>query len=273
VTIHDLSVLRFPHYFRTWFRNYARWVLPRTARSARAVITVSEAIKQELIGELALPPERITVVSNGVTSEFRAEGASAGSGRELRQKYDLPKTFVLSVGTIEPRKNLVRLIEAIQQLRRRDALADVHLVHAGPTGWMGADVSKAVAQFTPRHAVRFLGLVPRADLPSLFREARLLAYPSLYEGFGLPVLEAMACGCPVVTSDRSALPEITAGAAVLVDPTSVEAIADGIARVWQNDTLRDDLARRGIARAAHFSWDRCARETARVYERAMNALP
>src|SRR5207245_2603641 len=184
--------------------------------------------------------------------------------REVRRRHGLPPAFVLTVGSVEPRKNLPRLLEAIHRLRARAETADVVLVHAGPEGWLADGVQPVIRALGLSDVVRFLGHVPRHDLVALYGVARLCAYPSLYEGFGLPVAEAMACGCPVVTSNVSALPEVAGGAAVLVDPGSVEEIAAGIAALWTDENRRRTLAARGLARARSFTWERTARATAAV---------
>lgn len=260
VTIHDLSVLHAPHNFRPWFRNYARIVIPRLARRAKRVITGSEATRQDVIEFLGMPEARVVAAPYGVTLGRQPSAISNG---------DLPARYVLSVGTLEPRKNLLRLFEAIRLLGERPATKDVVLVHAGGYGWLADDVLKAAHAPALRGRVRLLGHVPQENLAWLYGHARLLAYPSLFEGFGLPLLEAMASGCPVVTSDRSSLPEVAGDAAVLVDPESVESIAEGIRRVWEDDALARDLTTRGRARARLFSWERNARLTADVYEAAL----
>jgi len=256
VTIHDLRVLHAPQEFRPWFRQYARVVIPRLARRAARVITVSETTRRDVMEHLGLPEDRVVTVPNGVTI--------SGQPSALRE-YHLPPRYVLSVGTLEPRKNLIRLFEAVRLLAQRPATRDIVLVHAGGYGWLAQDIVRAARAPALQGRVRLLGYVTEEDLAGLYRQAQLLAYPSLAEGFGLPVLEAMAAGCPVVTSDRSSLPEVAGGAAVLVEPECVEAIAEGIRHVWEDDVLAADLKARGRARARLFSWERTARLTADVY--------
>ncbi len=256
VTIHDLSVLHAPHDFRPWFRNYARVVIPRLARRVARVITVSEATRRDVLEHLRLPEDRVIAVPNGV---------AINHGHGTPGPYQLPPRYVLAVGTLQPRKNLIRLFQAIRLLAERPATRDIVLVHAGGYGWLANDVLRAAQAPELRGRVRLLGYVAHEHLACLYARARVLAYPSLFEGFGLPVLEAMASGCPVVTSDRSSLPEVAGDAAVLVDPDSIEAIAEGIRRVWEDDALVRDLGARGRARAQLFSWERTARLTAEVY--------
>jgi glycosyltransferase involved in cell wall biosynthesis len=266
VTIHDLIALRFPRYFPAWPRSYARVVLPRLARAARAVITDSNASKRDIVEMLGVAERRVTVVPCGVDPAFAPLAPDSDRAREVRNRFRLPRAFVLAVGAIEPRKNLPRVLEAIHRLRAQPATADVCLVHAGPAGWLADDVQRTVQALRLSAAVRFLGFVPLADLAALYSLARVCVYPSLFEGFGLPVAEAMACGCPVVTSNLSSLPEVAGDAALLVDPASAEEIADAIASLWCHEEQRLDLAARGIARARGFTWERTARETAAVYD-------
>ena len=258
LTIYDLNILRFPQLFRLWFRHYARVVLPRAARCADAIITLSQASKADIVAGLGIAPERVSVVPPGVDPLFTPLAPGHERAADLRRRYGLAGDFILTVGSVEPRKNLPRLFAAVAQLRGRPGTADVALVHAGPDGWLANGVRR-----TP--GVRFLGHVPRADLATLYSLARVCAYPSLYEGFGLPVAEAMACGCPVVTSNVSSMPEVAGDAAELVDPASVDAIAASIEALWTDEARRVELARRGRERARGFTWERAARETAAVY--------
>jgi len=267
VTIHDLAVLRFPEMFRPWHGGYARWVLPRLARRARAVITGSAATKADLVNLLGIPPERVTVTPYGpsASSQQMAEGSSRG--QDVRTRYALPERFVLAVGTIEPRKNLERLIDAMGRVAERSDARDAVLVHAGAPGWLSHELPDRTRG---NCRVRFLGYVSDDDLAALYSLARCCAYPSLWEGFGFPVLEAMASGCPLLTSSVSSLPEVAGDAALLVEPTSTEEIADGLARLWTDEALRAGLVQRGIERAKAFSWERTAAETVAVYDAVLS---
>jgi glycosyltransferase involved in cell wall biosynthesis len=233
VTVHDLAVFRYPETFRRWTRTYSRRLVPLVVRAASRVIAVSEFTKRELVELLDVPEERVAVVANAVEPVFAPEGPRAEGD------------YVLAVGTLEPRKNLARLAQAATRL-------GVELRIVGARGWGRVELPGSV---------RWLGEVPDEELAALYRGARCLAYPSLYEGFGIPVLEAMACGCPVVTSAGGACEEVAGGAAVLVDPLEVESIADGIERA------RDGAA--GIERARAFSWEEAAAATAAVYREAV----
>ena len=234
VTVHDLAVLRHPGTFNQWTRRYSRFAVPRVARAARRLIAVSEFTRGEIVELVGIPEERIRVIPNAVGEEFVAEGP-AESG-----------DYVLAVGTLEPRKNLGAAQQAAQRL-------GVELRVVGAQGWGGVQVNG------------WLGRVPDEELAALYRGARCLVYPSLYEGFGIPVLEAMACGTPVVTSAGGATEEVAGGAAVLVDPHDPAAIAAG---VEEASSRRDELRARGLERAAQFSWNRVAAETRAVYEDA-----
>ena len=232
VTVLDLAVLRHPGMFNQWSRRYSRFAVPRVVQAAAAVITISEFTKQEVIEVLGTAPEKVHAIPIAVEQPFTPGGP--------RTEGD----YVLSVGTLEPRKNLAR----VQQAAR--ALA-VPLRVIGAEGWGGVKVEGRA------------GRVSDEELAALYRGARCLVYPSLYEGFGLPVLEAMACGTPVVTSRGGATEEVAGDAAVLVDPLDVDAIAAGITEALARG---EELRAKGLERAKAFSWDRVARETLAVYE-------
>jgi glycosyltransferase involved in cell wall biosynthesis len=187
----------------------------------------------------------------------------------VRAKYKLPDDYILHVGTLQPRKNLIRLIEAMQAIRhaqRQVGIRNLTLVLAGQPGWLSAPVLAKAREHSD--VVRLLGYVPDEDLAGLYSGARAFVFPSLYEGFGFPVLEAMACGTPVICSDTSSLPELVGEAALLVDPTDTSALASAVARVLSEDNLRAALVEKGFVQARKFSWDRTARETLEVLERA-----
>ena len=235
VTVHDLAVLRHPETFNLWTRRYSRYCVPRVVQAARRVIAVSEFTKRELVEVLGTREEKIRVVPNGVADVFGPAGPAADG------------EYALTVGTLEPRKNLAAAEQAARRL-------GIELRVVGEPGWGGVGVDG------------WLGRVSDEELAALYRGARCLVYPSLYEGFGLPVLEAMACGTPVVTSAGGATEEVSGGAAVLVDPLDVDSIAAGIAEA---DRRREELVRLGLERAQAFGWAAVAAATAEVYHEAL----
>ncbi len=268
VTVFDVAVLRFPEKFRRWFRMYSLRTMPGFVRSATAVVTLSEASKQEIIEIIGIPAGRITVVSCGVADIFRAHRSESDLS-EVRGRYGIEGPFAFTVGYIEPRKNLERLLRAIAAVRRMPGCENVQLVHAGPGGWLSGDLPRLVEELGLGDAVRFLGAVPLRDLAALYRAARVTVYTSLYEGFGLPVAEAMASGCPVITSNCSSMVEVAGDAAELVDPTSISAIAGAVERVWRDEHLRARLSERGVTHAARYTWRAAAEATAEVYRRTL----
>jgi glycosyltransferase involved in cell wall biosynthesis len=266
VTIHDLSVLNFPERFPWWFRTWTAFTLPRVAVNAAVVITDSQASRDDVLRRWPGLESRIAVVRLGIPAREPSWNDPARLER-LRREYRLDRPFALTVGTPEPRKNLPRLLRALRRLRAEPATRDIILVHAGPPGWLGDAVHVAVRDLGLADAVRFAGFVPDADLPALYAMARVTVYPSLFEGFGLPILEAMASGCPVVTSNVSSMPEVAGEAAILVDPANVDEIADAIRRLWLDDELRGRYRRAGLERSARFTIERMARETIAAYQR------
>lgn len=268
VTVHDLSFMRTPQAFPPMQRAYLRSQVWRSVRAARRVIAVSQATKQDLIELFKAPAERIDVVYNGVDASFSP--APAAEVEAFRRRAGLPERFILHLGTLEPRKNLVRLVQAFAQMRGAEAgQPAVRLVLAGGQGWDYDAIFAEVARQGLEQEVLFPGYVADQELAWWYRAATLFVYPSLLEGFGLPVLEAMACGAPVVTSNRSSLPEVAGEAALLVDPTAVDALAAALLRLLGDAGLASELRSRGLAQAARFPWSRTAQETAAVYRRAL----
>jgi glycosyltransferase involved in cell wall biosynthesis len=241
VTFHDLAVLRHPETFNRWTRQYSRHALPRVARAATRLIAVSEFTKRELLELLEVPEKKVRVIPNAVGQPFTADGEAAEGD------------YVLAVSTLEPRKNLPRLVEGY----RRARLNGLPLLVAGAEGWGGVRVEG--------DGVRWLGEVRDEELARLYRGARCVAYVSLYEGFGLPVLEAMACGAPVVVGRSDALEEVSGGAAVLVDPLDPDAIAAGLNEAIERT---EELRPLGLERARAFDWREVAQQTVAVYREA-----
>jgi glycosyltransferase involved in cell wall biosynthesis len=261
-TIHDLSFIRLPHLFRPANRLYLTIMTRFSARRARRLIAVSQHAASESARLLGVSPEKVTVVYHGVDPSFRP--LPADEVADFRERRGLPERFLLFVGTLEPRKNLVRLIEAFARMDE----GRVKLVLAGGKGWLYDDLFARVEELGLEHRVLFPGYVPNEELPLWYNAATVFVYPSLYEGFGMPVTEAQACGTPVVTSNVSSLPEAAGEAARLVDPRDVEAIASGLRQVSDDDVLRQELREQGLAHARTFTWSRTARETIQVYRQA-----
>ena len=263
VTIHDLSFIHFSNLFRPANRLYLTVLTRLSARRARRLIAVSAHTAAESARLLGVPPERIDVVHHGVDPSFHP--LPADEVTTFRRRQGLPARFVLFVGTLEPRKNLVRLVEAFARIRD----GRVVLVLAGGRGWLYDELFARVEALGLSDEVIFPGYVMNEELTLWYNAATVLAYPSVYEGFGLPVLEAQACGTPVLTSNLSSLPEATGDAAVMVDPYDVEALAEGLNRLLTDELLRRELHERGLAHAGRFTWSRTAQETAGVYRRAL----
>ncbi len=251
LTVHDLSFLRHPEAFTPALRDYLRTVVPRSVARADIVLADSEATRRDLIALLDLPPERVVTLYPGLSAGFTPTPGPDERGR-LRRRYGVGgRPYILAVGTVQPRKNYVRLMAAC------DALADeAELVIVGQRGWLADPI---LAEAARRPHVRMLGFVEDDDLAALYRQAVALAFPSLYEGFGLPPLEAMACGTPVVASTASSVPEVVGDAALLLDPTEISAWSEALARLLHDEALRARLRRAGLARARTFSWERAAR--------------
>jgi glycosyltransferase involved in cell wall biosynthesis len=266
VTIHDLSFIRFPNLFRPANRLYLTVFTRLSARRARRLIAVSAHAAAETTHLLGVPAERVDVVYHGVDPEFRP--LPANQVTTFRQRRGLPEQFLFFVGTLEPRKNLVRLVQAFARVY--DGRAS--LVLAGGRGWLYDDLFAEVKALGLTDAVIFPGYVMNEELPLWYNAATAMAYPSVYEGFGLPVLEAQACGTPVLTSNLSSLPEAAGDAALMVDPYDIDALAEGLSRLLMDEPLRRDLRERGLIHARRFRWSNTARETARVYRRAMSGV-
>ncbi len=266
VTIYDLSFLLYPESLRRSRRFYLGLFTRLSARRARRIIAISKSTKRDVVRLLRVPPNKVDVVYCGTDKAFRLLPEAQVSA--FRSRRGLPERFVLFVGTIEPRKNITGLIEAFASLRLGDH-APLKLVIGGAKGWFYRDVFARVRELDLEDEVLFPGYIPAGELPLWYNAAELFVYPSLYEGFGLPPLEAMACGTPVVAANTSSLPEVVGEAGMLVDPLDVEGLAEAMRRVLNDETLRQEMRERGLRRAQDFSWTKTAKGTAQVYQRAM----
>jgi glycosyltransferase involved in cell wall biosynthesis len=263
VTVHDLSFLLYPQNFRAFNRFYLTHFTRRSVHRARRVIAVSESTKQDLIRFYDLSPDKIDVVHNGVDPMFRP--LPAEQVEAFCAKQGLPAEFMLFVGTLEPRKNIVGLIEAYARLPK----ARPPLMLVGGKGWLYEEIFAHVEALDLADEVYFVGFVLAEDLPWWYNAATVFVYPSLYEGFGLPALEAMACGTPVITSTASSLPEVVGQAGLLVDPADAQALAAVMNRVLAEADLRDEMRTAGLVQAQGFSWSKTASHTVQSYRSAV----
>ncbi len=263
LTVHDLIFRLFPQHHKKlnyWYLNRA---MPLFVRRANHVIAVSETTKRDLMRLYDTPADKITVVYEAAAPHFRPQ--PAGKVAEVRARYGLPERYLVTVGTIEPRKNLARLVEALATLRRDDPA--LRLVVIGSQGWLVEGFFRAIERHSQQEAVILPGYVPDDDLPATLAGATIAVLASLYEGFGLPVLEAMACGVPVACSRTSSVGEIAGDAALTFDPESADEMVEALRQLLLDADRRAELREKGLARAREFSWERAARETWAVYER------
>jgi glycosyltransferase involved in cell wall biosynthesis len=268
ITVHDLIFKLFPEHHKRlnyWFLNSA---MPLFVKRADAVIAISEATKHDLIQHYGTPPEKIIVVYEAASANFVPQSPERVAA--VRRQYHLPRHYILVVGTIEPRKNYPRLVDAMHQIRQDHP--DLHLVVVGSKGWMYDPFFAHLESIGADQWVHFPGFIPDDDLPAIYGGAFALAMPSIYEGFGLPVLEAMACGIPVISSHAASLPELGGDAALYFDPHQTEAIADTLRRLLSDEDERTARGQRGIQQAGQFSWDRAARETLAVYNALSHSM-
>ncbi|MGB9879548.1 MAG: glycosyltransferase family 4 protein [Anaerolineae bacterium] len=265
LTVHDLVYHLFPAYHKRlnyWFLNNA---MPLFVRRASALITISESSKRDLMRIYGVPEEKITVVYEAAAPIFRP--ATPEQIAEVKARYGLPERYLLALGTIEPRKNLIRLVGALRLLRQKDP--KLALVIVGSAGWLYQDFFQMLEKLDDPKAVLLSGYVPDEDLPAVISGAEAYVLASLYEGFGLPILEAMACGTPVVCSNTSSMPELGGDAARYFDPQDTFDMVAAIGAVLEDADLRAEMRKKGLAQAARFSWQRAAEETLTVYERLL----
>ena len=268
-TVHDLSFEHLPETFRRRSWMQLRLTVRRTVRRAAHVIAPSEFTRRDLIETYGLRPARVSVTRLAAPPHFRP-ARDETELRRVRDIYGIGGEYILAVGSIQPRKNLARLVAAYADLRRRRASDKLpQLVLVGQQAWLYGDTLRAVAREGVAEHTIFTGYVSERDLPALYSGALCFAYPSYFEGFGLPVLEAMQCGAPVLAGDRSSLPEVVGDAGLLVDPFDTAAIAGALARLVGDAGLRAELRDRGLARARLFDWRATARETLRIYASAV----
>jgi len=267
-TIHDLSFEHLPETFKRRSRAQLRLTVRRTAKKAAQILTLSEFSRRDIIETYALDPERVFVTPPAAPSHF-APVTDVTELRRIRMTYGIQRDYILALGSLQPRKNLVRLIKAYESLRGVvSSEQSPQLVLAGRRGWLEAETIRAAELSEARGDILFTGYVPDADLPAVYSGALCFAYPSYFEGFGLPILEAMQCGTPVIAGNRTSLPGVAGDAALLVDPFDQAAIGNGLVRLIKNADYRTELRVKGVDRAAAFSWKNTARLTLQAYERA-----
>lgn len=269
VTIPDLSFMRFPQFTEPKNLSFLARHVPRSIERAEKVIAISEFTRKEIAEFFPSAEEKLAVTPLGVSESFAPNEDEEGQAR-VRKKYNLPSEYVLFVGTLEPRKNLKTLIEAYRIFRERWREHEkIRLVVAGMKGWLYEDTMRCIRDMPSEMAPILTGYVEDHDLPNLYSAAKMAVVPSFYEGFGLPCLEAMASGTPLICSNTSSLPEVVGEAAIMVSPDDPEEMAEAMTTVATNPELAEELIRKGIKRAKEFTWRRCAEETYRVYESAM----
>jgi glycosyltransferase involved in cell wall biosynthesis len=263
LTVHDLSFVRTPETSHPILKRYLDRVVPWSVRRADHVIADSQATKDDLVTLYSVSPEKISVLLSGVDPRFKRVNDLLFIQR-LREKYGIPDSdYIFSIGTIQPRKNYLRLIQALHRLG--DEFGQIKLVIAGGKGWLDAPIYAAVQALGMEERVKFIGFVDDDDLPALYSGAILTAYPSLYEGFGFPILESMACGTPVITSNLSSMPEVAGEAALMVDPYNIDVLAEGLRVLLTDKELRATLIERGYRQAALFTWQEAARHLREIY--------
>lgn len=267
VTIHDLSILLHPLTHEKHLVRRARWRLPKMARLATMIITPSESVRREVSEHLGVSPDKVVAIPEAARSIFHQ--VPLAQTIEARRRFGIEDDFLLYVGTVEPRKNLLALARAFDEILRTTSLRP-QLVIAGKEGWLNEELYAYLKGSNIEERVRFTGYVSDEELRALYSSCRAFIYPSLYEGFGLPPLEAMACGAPVITSLNASILETVGDAACLVPPKDFRKLAAAITRVLTDSGKREELSRAGLKRAAQFSWERTALETLNVYRSVLN---
>jgi len=268
LTVHDLSFVRHPEFFSLGKRLWHMMLrIKKQLSDAETIIAVSYSTKRDLMEIFGVPEEKIRVIYSGVERRFYRRTPPEAEQQTLQEKYRLPERFILFLGTIEPRKNIPTLIQAYTILRDRYTdFENTHLVLAGASGWLKKDIFTKAAQSPHASAIHFPGFIDEKDRPALFNLAELFVFPSIFEGFGFPPLEAMASGIPTIVSNRASLPEVVGDGALLVDPHDPDALAEAMAMMLRDQELRRHYRERGIARAQQFSWDDTAEKTLAVLQ-------
>ncbi|WP_270816618.1 glycosyltransferase family 4 protein [Hungatella effluvii] len=270
--VHDMAYKAHPETLKKKNLRWLQLTLKRSCKRADAIVTVSEFSKNEIVKFLRIKPDKITVMPNGVDLELFHPDYSQIDVQMVKDKYKIAGSYFLYLGTLEPRKNIERVVEAYAKLcdDNKEIEEEIpKLVLAGGKGWLYESIFEAVKKYGISSNVIFTGYVREEEIPLLMVGAISFLFPSLYEGFGMPVLEAMACGTPVLTSNTTSLPEVAGDAGILVDPYSIEEIRDKMLLLWQNRELRQLLSKRGIERAANYTWENSTRILYELYEKLL----
>lgn len=267
LTIHDASLFLHRHFHPMARLLSIRLTLPYLAHRASAIITVSNHARDDLIRIMNLKPEKVFVTHEAASEQFRPVTDNE-TLEHLRHKYHLPESYILYVGTLESRKNLVRLVRAFSELHKKGF--SHQLVVVGATGWKASNIFREIEDLSLEDKIIMPGYIPKPDLPGILSMSELFVFPSLFEGFGLPPLEAMSCGTPVIASNRSSMPEICGDAAHYIDPEDEQSIIAGMAEILGDKEYHQEMRRRGLERARQFSWRKTARETSEIYRWVLN---
>jgi glycosyltransferase involved in cell wall biosynthesis len=265
ITVHDIAHIRFPDLLNKSRQVYKRYILNLSIKMADVIIVDSCSTKRDIIEFFNIDEKKIRVVHLGVESRFQR----ISNVEDYRTRKNLPSKIILHIGTLEPRKNVVTLINAFKKLRE-SGIKDYTLVIAGEKGWLYKKIFEEIKSSNVEQSIILLGVVEDEDLPMLYNCADLFVFPTLYEGFGLPPLEAMACGIPVITSNTSSLPEVVGNAGIMVDPNNVESLSNAMYRVLQDKELRHRMSRDGLKRSKMFTWEKMASEVKKVYEETLS---
>ena len=266
LTIHDLLTLNCPELCQTESALYFRFFLPHSVKKAIKIIAVSDTVKKDILDHFNIPEKKVDVIYHGINHRFKKS-----NNEVILKKYDLPKKYILFVGNIEPKKNLERLVQAFNLLKKDTDLPH-KLVIAGKKGWKYKSVFSTITRLKIANEIIITGYIPEDDLPSVYSMSDLFAFPSLYEGFGIPPLEAMACEVPVLVSNQGALPEITGGKCLQVNPFDIHEIAQGMHRLLSDGHLRKKTVLAGIEWVKRFTWEKAAEETLSIYKQVINEM-
>lgn len=267
LTIYDLAYLYLPFCFACRQRLYFKSLISQSIRQSDLIIAISENTKKDIINNFSVSPNKIRVIYGGVDEIFRPM-VDKKEIEKIKKIYKIKKDFVLAVSLISPRKNIIRLIKAFKLLRNQKKI-NIQLVIVGRNGWLYRDVFREAVSSGLEDDIIFCGHIPKKHLLFLYNAASVFAYPSLYEGFGLPILEAMASGCPVVSSNTSSMPEVCGDAALLADPKNVEELSELLYKLFSDESLKNNLIEKGLGRVKEFSWEKTAKETLIAYNEAI----